>query len=536
MRNILITSALPYTNGDLHLGHMLEFIQVDIWIRYHRQYGNKCIYVSGSDTHGTPIMLKSLSENTCAEFLINKYELKHRYILDKFKILCNNFYTTHSYENENLSRRLFYRLSEHNFISVRYIDQLYDFKKEMFLPDRYVMGTCPRCFLKNQYGDVCEDCNYRYNAVDLINPISVISGVKPIKKRTKHYFLNLHKFKFFLIEWCKKTLSQKQIINKLFEWLGSDLRDWDICRDTPYFGFKIPGNHRKFFYVWMDAPIGYIASFYNYFAKFGKNFLNYALMDKSIELYHFIGKDILYFHTLFWPAVLKGVNFILPTDIFVHGFLTINDKKMSKSIGKIIASEQFLSNFDAECLRYYFASKTTPDIIDINFNFLDFKNKINSDLIGNFVNIFNRCSRILIDNYNCMLSDSILNYSLFDEFLKLKKFFISLYEKRKYSKIISYILQYADKINVYINIEKPWFLLRDEKTFIRAQIVCTTAINLFIILLINMKPIIPKIVSRIEYILNVTSLTWSNFEKPLVNQKINNYTYIISRIIVKEKL
>ena len=528
-KNILITSALPYANGDLHLGHMLEFIQTDIWFLYHKQLKNNCFCVSGSDTHGTPVMLKSSLNAILPNALINKYELTHKYDLLKFNIHYNNFYTTHSYENEILSRKLFYRLTENDCIYNENVTQLYDDVKKFFLPDRYITGSCPKCKANNQYGDVCEECSYRYDAIDLINPISVISKSKPIKKKSDHYFFNLKKFETFLSSWCYSNLTQIEIKNKLNDWFNTGIRNWDISRDKPYFGFVIPSEYNKFFYVWLDAPVGYISSFQNFFIH-NHLFFNCFTKNKTFKLYHFIGKDILYFHTLFWPAVLHGAFLNVPKNVFVHGFLTINGKKMSKSNNTFITAKKIYENLEVEYIRYYFASKLNDTVTDLDFNFNDFMDKINSDLIGKLMNIFIRCSKFILKNYNAQLSNNIIDHDIFNEYLNLKDIFIPLYENRKYSKILSYTIKYATKINLYIDKEKPWYLVKNKNTSKRAHDVCTTCINLFLILLINIKPIIPKLSKIIEKLLNLKSLTWHNYKKPLLNIKIKKYSYILHKV------
>jgi len=534
VKNIFVTSALPYANGDLHLGHILEFIQTDIWVRYNKLNGNNCIYISGIDAHGTPIMLKSESQKVIPERLINTYFLSHIYDLKKFNISFDNFYTTHSYENEILSRKIFKKLVEKKHIFIKNIYQLYDTEKKMFLPDRYVKGICPRCHTNDQYGDVCEKCCYRYDAIDLINPKSVISMVEPIKKESKHYFFDLSAFTLFLKSWCFTSLSQKQIINKLNDWFKVGLQDWDISRDYPYFGFKIPCEYNKFFYVWLDAPVGYCSSFLNYYVYNNKLFYNYFFKKNVYELYHFIGKDIMYFHTLFWPAILKGSNFSVPKDIFTHGFLTINGKKMSKSDATFVTAKQFSNKIDPEYFRFYLASKLTNTVVDIDFNFSDFVNKINSDLLGKFINIFSRCSKIIINHYDSMLSSKLTDKSLFYEYTGLFDKISLLYEERKYSEIIFYVMKYADKINLYIDREKPWFLLKNDKTFLRAQEVCTTAINLFLILLSYLKPIIPGLYNKIEHNIAFKNISWSKFRYPILKIKISEYSHIINRININE--
>lgn len=530
MKNVFVTSALPYANGDLHLGHMLEFVQADIWVRYHNLIGNSCIFISGVDAHGTPIMLRSNMNNILPEHLINKYFLSHKKDLDSFNISYDNFYTTHSYENEILSRKFFKKLVEKNCIFIKDINQLYDLEKKLFLPDRYVIGTCPKCYSLEQYGDVCEKCCYRYDAIDLINPISVLSKATPVKKHSKHYFFNLCKFSSFLKLWCFESLSQKQIINKLDDWFNHGLKDWDISRDDPYFGFKIPCEYNKFFYVWMDAPIGYLSSFLNFSVCGSKHFRNFFYKTKSYELYHFIGKDIMYFHALFWPAVLKGLNYNIPKDIFVHGFLTINGKKMSKSAGTFITARQFLNEFNTEYFRFYLASKLSNNVVDIDFNFEDFVSKINSDLIGKFFNIFSRCSKILVDKYNSTLSDTLSDNVLFHDYFQLFDKIILLYEERKYSDVIFYVMKYTDGINLYIDREKPWHLLKHSETSLRAQEVCTTGINLFLILLSYLSPVMPSLSGKIETILSIKLSMFLKSKQPLLRRKIKCYSHLVSRI------
>lgn len=530
MKNIFVTSALPYANGDLHLGHMLEFVQTDIWVRYNILIGNKCIFISGIDAHGTPIMLRANMNKVTPEHLINEYFLSHKKDLNSFNISYNNFYTTHSYENEILSRKFFKKLVEKGFVFIKEIHQLYDLEKNIFLPDRYVVGTCPKCYSVDQYGDVCEKCCYRYDAIDLIDPISVLSKAKPVRKNSKHYFFNLCKFASFLKSWCFGSLSQNQIVNKLSEWFDHGLKEWDISRDDPYFGFKVPCDYNKFFYVWMDAPIGYLSSFLNFSIRCDKHFYDFFLKTKSYDLYHFIGKDIMYFHALFWPAVLKGMGYHLPKDIFVHGFLTVNGKKMSKSAGTFITARQFSNEFNVEYFRFYIASKLTSSVVDIDLNFEDFVNKINSDLIGKFFNIFSRCTKIIIDNYDAMLSDKLIDSVLFYDYLNLFDKIILLYEERKYSDVIFYAMKYADRINLYIDREKPWRLLKHSETFGRAQEVCTMSINLFLILLFYLSPVMPDLSKQVERVLNIDLSKVLKLKKPVLNIKIASYSHFVRRI------
>ncbi len=526
-KKIFITSALPYANGDLHIGHMLEFIQTDIWVRYNKLIGNECIYISGIDSHGTPVMLKSNSEKVSFEKLINSYFLLHKIELNKFFISVDNYYTTHSYENELLSKKVYRRLYEKKLIFKQTINQFYDIKFNMFLPDRYVIGTCPKCNAENQYGDVCEKCNSKYDAIELLNPISTLSQDIPIKKSSLHYFFDLEKFSCFLKSNLVFNLSQKSVVNKLMEWVDCGLKAWDISRDYPYFGFKIPSEYKNFFYVWLDAPIGYLSFFLNFLLKDNLIYFNTFSMIKKFDMYHFIGKDIVYFHALFWPALLSGSNFKLFKDVFVHGFLTVNNLKMSKSSNTFINSKDVFSNVDADCLRFYFASKLNSNVIDIDFNFIDFVNKINSDLVGKFLNIISRCCKIIDINYNSFLSSNLDNPILFDEYIDIKKFIFKFYAIRDYSKVIFYVMKYTDKINLYLDSEKPWILIKSSKTFAKAHDVCTTAINLFLILLSILSPIIPNFSNHIKTILNLDLN--NSFDKPFLSVKISKYNHIIGR-------
>jgi len=530
-KDIIITSALPYANGDLHLGHILEFIQTDIWVRYNKQIGNNCFYISGIDAHGTPVMLDSISKNISSDELINIYYKSHKSDIDSFYIDIDNYYTTHSLENKDLVLTLFKYLTENNLIFTENIYQLYDVKKSMFLPDRYITGKCPRCLYFDKCSDICSRCNYKYNSLELVDPISVVSDTVPIKKKTKQYFFNLKKFKDFLETWCKNSISQIQIINKLQEWFDSGLKNWDISRESPYFGFKIPGEDNKYFYVWLDAPIGYMASFKNLSDKIGLNFFDYWGKNSKVELYHFIGKDIIYFHTLFWPALLKGCDLKLPNDIYAHGFLTINGKKMSKSNGTFITAKKFLKILNPEYLRYYYASKLNNDLSDIDLNFCDFKNKINSDLIGKFINIISRCCKFINTNFNDMLSKNIIGDNpLFNNFLLDSEKIRNLYQHRQYSFVVNKIMKLATDINIYIDDKKPWVLIKNKESLNYAQEVCTYSINLFIILIINIKPILPSFARDVEVFFDLPDLTWENFKYPLCSKKIPKYKYFFSRI------
>lgn len=527
-RNILVTSALPYANGNLHLGHMLEFIQCDIWVRYHKLIGNNCVYISGIDAHGTPIMLNAKSNNISPSKLASMYRLSHISDLNSFFIDIDSYYTTHSIENYNLSRNIFNDLRLKNYIYLKKITQYYDKFANIFLPDRYIKGKCPRCKGDDQYGDFCEICNFKYEAYDLIDPISVVTGSIPILKESNHYFFSLDKFNVFLYDWCKNNITQKQILNKLNEWFVSGLKNWDITRDHPYFGIKIPNESDKYLYVWLDAPLGYISIAKNLFSFVKKNIDNCWVSNK-IELYHFIGKDIIYFHTLFWPAILKSCGYRLPTDVFAHGFLTINGKKMSKSTGNFITARDYLKCCNPEFLRYYYASKFNDNISDIDLNLNDFVTKINSDLIGKFVNIFSRSLKLL-NKYSNTLSDTIHDTILFDKFLNYENYIKILYEKRMYSKIINIIMHLSDEVNLYMDSKKPWLLKNNISDIRDIKIICTTVINLFLVLLVNIKPILPVLSKEIESILDIESLNWENLKAPIFSKKIKTFDYLMKRI------
>lgn len=527
----LITSALPYSNGFLHMGHIMEFIQADIFSRYNKLIDNFCIYVSGDDCHGTPIMLKSMRENKSIDYLLNFYRLSHVKDLSCVKIDLNCFHYTHSYENEFFSRRFFNFLKFNGFIFESSVFQLYDHHEGIFLPDRYVKGKCPKCYAIDQYGDVCEKCSFKYDAIDLLEPISILSGCVPTKLISNHYFFDLKKFENFLNIWIKK-LSQKTVSNKLLEWFNSELKSWNVSRDVPYFGFRIQCDYFKFFYVWLDAPIGYFSSLYNYCLNNNLDF-NCFLDNNSIyKLYHFIGKDIIYFHSLFWPSLLYGCSLNLPSDVFVHGFLTINGKKMSKSIGTLLSVSDFLKFYEPDFIRYYFASKLNDSVLDIDFKIEEFVEKINSDLISKFINIGSRCINIICNNFNCKMSSNILDKNMFFEFLSFWPIIQDFYSNRCYSKVVASIMKYSDFINIYLDREKPWILLKDSSTYLRANDVCSTALNLFIILLFYIKPILPDLLDRFEYILNLNDINFYTIQKPILDLNIKKYQHVYKKIDV----
>lgn len=547
-REILVTAALPYANGSLHLGHMVEYIQADIWSRFQRLQGNLCYFVCGSDAHGTPIMLRAEMQNISPEQLIESYNKEHRQDLDEFEVNFDNFYTTHSPENRELASLIYTRLKEKGDIVSRVIRQAYDAEKNMFLPDRYVKGTCPKCSAPDQYGDSCEVCGATYSPTELINPISVLSETPPIEKESEHYFFCLDHYEDFLKEWTHQNHLQSEVAKKLNEWFNTGLKQWDITRDAPYFGFEIPGETNKYFYVWLDAPIGYMASFKNFcerispvsseviFDKFwldNKNSKNNS-SENGTELYHFIGKDIVYFHALFWPALLKGSGFRTPTSIFVHGFLTVNGQKMSKSRGTFITARQYLnSDCPPEFLRYYFACKLGNGIDDIDFQLEDFVQRVNADLVGKLVNIASRTAGFINKNFEGWLSVNCENQALYNQFLNAKEKICHSFEKREYAQAIRDIMHLADEANKYIDEKKPWVLAKNKDNAKLTQEVCTLSLNLFRILMTYLSPILPSLSRKVELFLNAP-LTFEAIVQPLSQHKIEIFQPLIQRIELKQ--
>ncbi len=536
-REILVTSALPYANGSLHLGHMLEYVQSDIWVRFQQMRGHTCYHICGSDAHGTPIMLQAEKLNITPEALVSKINLEHKKDLEDFHIALDHFYTTHSPENESLATSIYQKLKIKGDIAVRTIAQAYDPIKNMFLPDRYVKGSCPKCQAPDQYGDSCEQCGAHYAPTDLKNAISTVSGAPPILKESEHYFFKLDQYTEFLKTWTQTSQLQAQIIHKLDEWFTAGLKEWDISRDAPYFGFKIPDTTNKYFYVWLDAPIGYMASFKNYIdtnPHKGIDFNHYWGQSDAAkhptELYHFIGKDIMYFHTLFWPAILHGSNYRTPTAIFAHGFLTINGQKMSKSRGTFITARQYLDHLDPEYIRYYFAAKLSDGVEDLDLNFEDFTARVNSDLVGKFVNIASRCSGFIHKHFEGRLSNTISDPDLFAQFTNQSESIAQAFEARQYSKAIREIMSLTDEANRYIDEQKPWLLIKDPATMSAAQDACTMGLNLFKILTGYLKPILPITAHNAENFLNIPALQWDTLKSPLLNHSINVFKSLKQRI------
>ena len=530
MRKILVTSALPYANGSIHLGHLVEYLQTDIWVRNQKMLGNQCIYVCADDAHGTPIMLKAQELQIKPEELIKKNYKEHCQDFSDFYIEFDNYHSTHSDENKEYSTYIYEKLKEKGDIVTKTIEQFYDNEAKMFLPDRYIKGECPKCGAKDQYGDSCEECGATYSSTEIINPVSVVTNSPPITKETEHFFFKLSNYDDFLKNWISEETTQSEIRNKLSEWLSEGLADWDITRDKPYFGFNIPNAKDKFFYVWLDAPVGYIASFKNYCMKQNVNFEEFWDKETSTELYHFIGKDIAYFHALFWPAMLEGADFRKPNAIYCHGFLTIDGEKMSKSRGTFFNARTYLDFLEPEYLRYYFASRLTSKIEDIDLNFDDFQSRVNSDLIGKIINIGSRCAKFINKDFNNSLAISSENDSLIEECLSYKEEIIQNYELRNYSTNVRLISSLADKINRYLDSEKPWVKIKNDSDKELVQRICTDGLNLFRILIGYLKPILPNISKKTEDILVSESINWQNLDQLLLNKKINKFEPIIKRI------
>ena len=521
-RKILVTQALPYANAPLHLGHILEAVQTDIWTRFQNLNGNECHFFCADDTHGTPVMLKANEMGISPEKLIEDVYQDHKSTYELYDINFANFYSTHSDENKKYSEFIYKCAKENKLISKSVVEQYFDETEKMFLSDRFIKGTCPKCGAENQHGDNCGVCGASYNVLEIENPVSTISNTKPVKKESEHIFFDLPAKRDMLKEFIEKVDIQESIKNKLKEWLGDDLKKWDISRDAPYFGFEIPGEDNKFFYVWVDAPIGYIASISNWANSNQIEMEDLWSENSSYEIYHFIGKDIAYFHGLFWPALLSSAKLKLPSGINVHGFLTINGEKMSKSLGTGILAKDFAKITNPETLRYYFAAKLNNKVEDIDLNFDDYVQRINSDLVGKYLNIASRSASFLKKNKN-NLSDDI-NAEIINSLLDKKDEIINLYEKREYSKVIRLIMDLADYVNKYINEETPWKKDEDE-----AVKISTTALNAFKILSIYLHPVIPNLTNEALNFLNITDFTFNSIEKPLT-KKINNYKPLLNRL------
>ena len=528
-RQILVTNALPYANAALHLGHILEYTQTDVWVRFQRMRGHQCYYVSADDAHGTAIMLKADEKGISPEQHIADMRSIHEADFRDFHISVDNYHSTHSDENKHYAELIYNRLVENDHIAKREITQAFDAEKQLFLADRYIKGTCPKCKAVDQYGDNCEACGATYSPTDLINPVSALSGTTPIEKQSTHYFFKLPEFTEFLKSWTRSGAVQDEVANKLGEWLDSGLQEWDISRDAPYFGFEIPNAPNKFFYVWLDAPIGYMASFKNLCDQQNLDFEQFWGADSSAELYHFIGKDIVNFHALFWPAMLTSANFRTPTKVCVHGFVTVNGKKMSKSRGTFINARCYLDHLNPEYLRYYYASKLTASVEDIDLNLEDFIQKVNSDLVGKVVNIASRCAKFVTKGNDGILSSTIADKALWQQVSEAGNKIAEHYENREYSKAIREIMAQADAANEYIAAKEPWKLNKDPSQQQQVQDICSLGINLFRLLLTYLKPVIPAMAADGEAFLN-DQLTWDSIKQPLIGHQINNFKPLLQRV------
>jgi len=532
-RNILVTSALPYANGPLHLGHLLEQVQTDIWVRFQKSRGHNCMYICADDAHGTAIMLTAEQLGITPEQQIANMKTSHEKDSAGFGIAFDNFYSTHSEENRFWSETIYQRLEANGHIAQREISQAFDPEKQLFLADRFIKGSCPRCKTEDQYGDNCEACGATYSPAELIDPVSAISGATPIEKDSVHYFFKLPEFEAMLKAWIDSGTLQPQVANKLREWTDAGLQEWDISRDAPYFGFEIPGAPGKYFYVWLDAPIGYLASFQNYCERENINFDDYWKLDSKAELYHFIGKDIINFHGLFWPAMLHSAQLRTPTAIYVHGFLTVNGTKMSKSRGTFINASTYLEHLDAEYLRYYFAAKLSSTIDDIDLNLEDFVQRVNSDVVGKVVNIASRCAGFLRKGFDNQLTGECAEPDLVDDFIAAGNDIADLYEQREFNKAIREIIALADRANQYIDEKKPWVLAKQEGSEQEVHNVCSVGINLFRVLLTYLKPVLPVMAEKSEAFLNC-SLDWTALQAPLVNHQLSKFKPLMTRIEGKQ--
>ena len=530
-RKILVTSALPYANGPIHIGHLVEYLQTDIWVRFQRLQGHECTYICASDAHGTPIMLRARAEGIEPEELVARYRAEHQLDFAAFHIGFDNYYSTHSEENRELVEQIYAKLVAKDLIARRTIKQAYDETAGMFLPDRFLKGTCPRCGAADQYGDNCEVCGSTYATSELLNPRSILSDTAPVQRDSEHLFFRLSRFEAMLREWLASGTVDQAIARKLAEWFEAGLQDWDISRDTPYFGFRIPGTEDKYFYVWLDAPVGYLASFKNLCARRPElNFEEYFGRDSKTELYHFIGKDIVYFHTLFWPAVLDGAELRKPTRVFAHGFLTVNGQKMSKSRGTFVAARTYLDHLDPEYLRYYYAVKLGAGIEDIDLNLEDFAARVNSDLVGKVVNIASRCAGFIKKNFAGELAARLEEPDLYADFVAAGTAIAEHYDSREYSRAMREIMLLADRANQYIDQRKPWQMARDPATAADVQAVCTQGINLFRVLMLYLSPVLPAMADKVAEFLGVTDSGWEDREVPLLGMKINDFSPLMARV------
>ena len=529
-RQILVTSALPYANGAMHLGHMLEYIQTDIWARFQRAQGHECYFAWADDAHGTPVMLWARSEGKSPEELIDMMNEEHKTDFRDFGISFDNYSSTHSEYNRQQVEKIYLRLDEGGYIDRRNIKQLYDEKEGMFLPDRFIRGTCPKCGTEDQYGDSCESCGSTYAPTDLVNPRSAVSGSAPVLRESEHYFVRLADFEQRLKEWMGSGALQPEIANKMQEWFTDGLRDWDISRDAPYFGFLIPGTKDKYFYVWVDAPVGYVASFRELCEREGLDFDAWWEPGSTAEVHHFIGKDIVYFHTLFWPAMLMGASMRTPTAVYAHGFLTVGGAKMSKSRGTFIRARTYLNHLHPDYLRYYFAAKLGPGTGDIDLNLEDFIARVNSDVVGKVVNIASRCAGFIQRKFDGMLAEKLPQPELYDNFIEQRKAIAADFEGRNYQSVVRRIMALADEANRYIDNEKPWQQIKQEGMEDHVQAVCTQGINLFKVLITYLAPILPFTLGKASEFLGQDLQQWQTLDQALLGVKINAFQPLLTRI------
>ncbi|MEJ2620459.1 MAG: methionine--tRNA ligase [Candidatus Thiodiazotropha sp.] len=534
-RKILVTSALPYANGPIHIGHLVEYIQTDIWVRFQKMRGHECYYVCADDAHGTPIMLRARQEGIEPETLIERVEQEHSADFAEFRIGFDNYHSTHSPENQVCANTIYERNRDGGHIAKRTITQAYDPLEQMFLPDRFIKGSCPKCGSEDQYGDNCEVCGASYSPAELKNPVSAVSGAVPEQRESDHYFFKLADFEAMLKEWTGGGHVQSEVANKLDEWFEAGLQEWDISRDAPYFGFEIPDHPGKYFYVWLDAPIGYMASFRNLCDNTeGLDFDSYWAEDSDTELYHFIGKDIIYFHTLFWPAMLHGAGFRTPSAVFAHGFLTVDGSKMSKSRGTFIKARTYLDHLNPEYLRYYFAAKLGSGVDDIDLNLEDFAQRVNSDLVGKVVNIASRCAGFISKRFEGKLAEQVTEQALFDEFVTAGESIAEHYEKREFSRAVREIMALADRANQYIDEQKPWVVAKEEGKETQLQAICSDGLNLFRLLIGYLRPILPGTAEMAESFLQIDRLSWEQLATPLTGHAISKFKPLMTRVEPKQ--
>lgn len=534
-RDILVTSALPYANGPIHIGHLVEYIQTDIWARFQKMRGHNCYYVCADDAHGTPIMLRARQEGITPEALIARIALEHQADFAAFRIGFDNYHSTHSPENQYCANLIYERNRDAGHIAKRTITQAYDPVEQMFLPDRFIKGECPKCGAADQYGDNCEACGASYSPAELKNPRSAVSGAVPEQRESDHYFFKLADFEDMLRAWTRGGALQKEIANKLDEWFEAGLQEWDISRDAPYFGFEIPDHPGKFFYVWLDAPIGYMASFKNLCDRTpGLDFDHFWRADSTTELYNFIGKDIIYFHALFWPAMLHGAGFRPPTAVLAHGFLTVDGQKMSKSRGTFIRARTYLDHLNPEYLRYYFAAKLGPTVEDIDLNLEDFTLRVNSDLVGKVVNIGSRCAGFITKRFAGRLADDLMDVALFEDFTAAGASIAEAYERREFSRATREIMALADRANQWIDERAPWVVAKDPAREAELQAICSQGLNLFRLLIGYLRPVLPGTAAGAEAFLRITALTWADLDRPLLGHVIGEFTPLMTRVDPKQ--